>query len=225
MNEPSHIGLILDGSRRYAKSRSLPTIKGHEAGANTLQKILEHIKETSITQVSIYAFSTENFNRSKEEVDNLMQLFLKCADELFSSKQAAKNDTKIIFIGNKKRFSQDIQQKMSEIETNTHTHKTRKINVGFGYGGRDEIVRAVQHIVDSNISEVTEQTITDHLDLPDQPDLIIRTGGVVRTSNFLPWQSVYSEWFFIEKYWPEFTTADLDTVLQEFCERKRRFGK
>lgn len=231
LNVPTHIGIIVDGNRRYAKDRGEETSKGHEAGAKTLEKTLDYLSDRGVREVTLYVFSTENFNRSEPEKKALMLLFDKAFDSWFSKENIEKKKMKIRFIGNLSLFSGHIQNKCKEIMEVSKNNTRFTINMAFGYGGRDEIVHAVKNISKDVLSgkikpeDITENSFSKYLYLEDYPDLIIRTGKRYRTSNFLPWQSAYSEWFFEDKMWPEMTSEDFERIFLEFSERTRTFGK
>lgn len=219
-----HIGLILDGNRRWASQKGLPPIKGHTAGAKTLSKILQHLNNLNITEVTLYVFSTENFNRPTEEVQGLFSLFLEYTEQILKDSQVDKNQVKVTFAGLLHKFPQEIQDKIQSIHNKTKEYTNKKLNFCFGYGGRQEIVAAVQSLIHKGL-EPTEENLTAELWIPSNPDIVIRTGGATRTSNFLPWQTIYSEWFFPSKFWPDMTAKDIDLIIEEYHTRQRRFGK
>ncbi|MFT4312555.1 MAG: polyprenyl diphosphate synthase [Candidatus Woesearchaeota archaeon] len=229
---PNHIAIILDGNRRYAKKHNLASHKGHEQGAKTLKTILEHLDTTPTSQCTLYAFSTENFKRSEAEKSALFTLFEEAANQLLKRKdELLKKDVRVQFIGNVTRFPEHIQQLTKKIADLTQHCQKKTLNICFGYGGRDEITHAVQTIAKQvengtlRAADISEQTIEQSLYLSTSPDLVIRTGGAKRLSNFLPWQSAYSEWFFTNTLWPEMTTQEMDAIIEEFGKRKRNFGK
>lgn len=228
-NLPQHIGIIMDGNRRWAKEHHLSTIVGHKQGYNTLVKIADYCLKRGIKMLTVYAFSTENWKRSKHEVKFLLGL-LKWAlrNEI---KDLNKKNIKIQVLGKIDKFSKDIQALIREaIETTKHN--TRGVlNLALNYGGRAEIVEATRKIVKlyNKVSplKIDENLISKYLYTngePD-PDLIIRTSGELRMSNFLLWQGAYSELYFTDKKWPEFTEKDFDKAIEEYNRRKRRFGK
>ena len=226
-NVPNHIGLILDGNRRWAKEKNLPTLEGHRVGYENLKTIAEHAFNSNIPYVSAYIFSTENWKRSKEEVKYLMGLlslvFTKYVDECL------KNGIRIHWLGTYDNLS-DKQIKIihKALEATKHL-KEKHLSLCFNYGGWKEIEEAVKKIVASGLQEtdvsidVIRQNIYD-ADIPDV-DLVIRTSGEQRLSNFMLWRVAYSELIFTDKYWPAFTKDDLDRALEEFAHRQRRFGK
>ena len=229
---PKHIGIILDGNRRFAKRLMLKPWKGHEWGAKKFEDLLRWCEELGIREVTAYAFSVQNFNRPKEEFDFLMDIFRKeCAHYLQDGSDVEKNQVRVNFIGRIWMFPQDIQESMRKVMDKTRKHDKHIINMAMAYGGREEVLDAVQKIARQvkagtlDIAQINEQTFSRNLYMDDEPELIIRTGGEQRTSNFLIWQSWYSEWFFLEKPWPEFEKEDLVKVIREYQSRDRRFGK
>jgi len=227
LNKVNHLAVILDGNRRYAKEKGRESWKGHEAGADTFEKFLEWCKELGIKEITAYILSTENLKRDKVELDFLFNLFTKWFKKFKDSKEIRENQVRIKFIGDLSLVPKEIQLQVLELEEKTKNYDNYKLNFCFAYGGRLELVKAFNKIHKSkpNSIEITEEDITKALWLKDSPDLIIRTGNSTRTSNFLPWQSVYSEWIFLEKMWPEFTKQDLLNCIEEFKNRKRNFGK
>ncbi len=223
-NTLKHIGIILDGNRRFAKKLMLQPWKGHELGAEKIEKILGWLQEMGIKEFTLYCFSLENFNRPKKEFDFLMKLFKKEFLRLKKDKRIHENKIKIRFIGKTKLFDKELQKIIKELEEMTENYSDYIINFALGYGGREEIIEAVKKLVNSR-EEINERNFQKNLWLESEPDLIIRTGGERRTSNFLPWQSIYSEWIFLDKMWPEFEKQDLINCINEFKQRHRRFGK
>ena len=231
---PKHIGIILDGNRRFAKRLMLKPWKGHEWGAEKFRKFLDWCYELGVDEITAYVFSIQNFQRPKEEFDFLMNIFRDEAKRLLTTEkleELRKRETKIRYIGRLWMLPPDLQELARQIMELTKNNGKRAINFAMAYGGREEILDAVQRIAreakEGKISpeKIDEHTISSHLWLDSSPDLIIRTGGEKRTSNFLPWQGTYSELFFIEKYWPEIEKEDLISCIKEFSERERRFGK
>jgi tritrans,polycis-undecaprenyl-diphosphate synthase [geranylgeranyl-diphosphate specific] len=220
----NHLAIILDGNRRYAKSRGLLSWKGHSYGAENVDNLMDWCLELGIKETTLYALSTENLKRDKEEVDELFNLFRKWFKKFKKDKRVHDNKVKIRFIGDLSLVPEDIKKLALEIEQDTKGYNNFKLNFCFAYGGRLELLNAFNKLKDKK-GKINEQDITNALWLSSEPELIIRTGNVTRTSNFLPWQSVYSEWIFLEKMWPEFTKQDLLACLKEFEERKRNFGK
>ena len=226
-----HIGIIMDGNRRFARSLMLKPWKGHEWGARKIEQLLEWCEKLRIKKVTLFAFSVENFNRPRKEFNYLMHLFEKEFENLKGDSRIFKNRIRINFIGRIHMFPRKIQELMKNIMQKTRKNSRYVVNFAMAYGGRQEIVDAANRIVGEiekgNImpGKIDEKTFSKYLYSADEPELVIRTGGEKRTSNFLLWQSNYSEWFFLEKTWPELTEADLRNVLAEFAERERRFGK
>jgi len=220
-----HIAIILDGNRRYAKKHHLPTIKGHEKGFNKIKDLLKWAVELKIKELTLYCFSTENFNRKKSEVDYLFNLFRTQFDNFSKEDIIKKNKVQINVIGKIEMFPKDMQEKMKDVMKKTKKYNNYILNLALAYGGRTEIVDAVKKILKSKTKTITEKTIESHLYLKDQPDILIRPGGEFRLSNFLMWQSAYTELIFLKKLWPEFSKKDLKNAINEFNSRQRRFGK
>lgn len=227
MKIPRHIAIILDGNRRYARKRRLQPWKGHEAGARKISELIDWAIELGIKEVTLYIFSTENFNRSKREKDFLFGLFREQFKKLKGSKRVNEKDIRVNVIGKLDRFPKDMQKSVMEIIEKTKNKKGLVMNFAMGYGGRAEIVEAVRDIVKKKVpvGRINENLIKSCLCLKNDPEIVIRPGGEVRTSNFLMWQSAYSEWFFTKKLWPEFSKKDLLKIIKEFNARERRFGK
>jgi tritrans,polycis-undecaprenyl-diphosphate synthase [geranylgeranyl-diphosphate specific] len=222
-----HIGLILDGNRRFAKRLILEPWKGHELGAGKVQELLDWTKEIGVKEFTLYCLSCENIKtRPKNELEFLFKLFRK-EFRIIDSKKIQKYGIKIRFIGNLYLLPKDLEKQCKELEKKTSKNKNYIINFALAYGGRQEIIDAIKKILKNKISseKMNEREFEKNLWLNSSPDLIIRTGGEKRTSNFLPWQSIYSEWFFLNKMWPEFTKQDLLGCIKKFNQRKRRFGK
>ncbi len=219
-----HIGIILDGNRRFAKKLMAKPWAGHEEGAKRVEELLDWCKKLNIKQVTLYCFSLENFKRTKEEVDFLMNLFKREFERLEKDKRIDDNKVRIRFIGQKERLGKELQKLMKRIEEKTKDYDNYVLNFAVAYSGRQEILSAVKKLIEER-KEINEENFQKNLWLKDNPDLIIRTGGEIRTSNFLPWQSVYSEWIFLDKMWPEMTKQDLVEAIAEFNNRQRRFGK
>ncbi len=221
-----HIAIIMDGNRRWAKKRGLPSLEGHRAGVKALERTLKLCKKYKIKILTVFAFSTENWNRSQKEVDYLINLFL----DLFSEKrikELKENKIKLNVLGQKERFSREIQQKIKKAETETFNSKDLIFNIALSYGGRADIVRAVTRILKRGITKIDEELISKNLwtqGLKD-PDLIIRTGREKRISNFLIWQGAYSELYFSDKYWPDFNEQEFKKILKDYDNRQRRFGR
>jgi undecaprenyl diphosphate synthase len=222
---PHHLGIIVDGNRRWAKEKGLETIEGHKEGFENVKRIVKLCKEKGIKVLTLFVFSTENWKRSKEEVSYLMDLFKKAfSDE--NVKEVYQNGVRVKIVGDKSLLSGLLKKLVRSIEEKTKNNKEMILNFALSYGGRNEIVQTVKKIVEKNIpaEKIKEETISENLLLPDV-DLIVRPGRVKRISNFLIWQAAYSEFFFLDKYWPDFNEEDLDMILSDFANRKRRFGK
>lgn len=225
---PIHLGIIIDGNRRWARERGLPALEGHRRGLENLKKIGEWARKQGVKVLTIYAFSSENWNRSKIEVSYLMRLF----GQSLSKKNIQdyhKKGIRIQIIGQRERLSKALQKKAKEAEELTKNNKKSVLNLAISYGGRPEIIQAIKKIIKKKIpaNKITGDLISQNLwttGLPD-PDLIIRTGGEQRLSNFLSWQSAYSEFYFTKKYWPAFTEKDLDMAFEDYSLRQRRFGE
>ncbi|MDR2067867.1 MAG: di-trans,poly-cis-decaprenylcistransferase [Holosporaceae bacterium] len=231
MNEsPQHIAFILDGNRRWATMHNLPVLSGHSKGYETAKFVVQLLPKYGVKYATLYAFSTENWNRSKEEVDYLLNIFRDLFDD--ASDFMMKNDIRIVVIGNLEKLPNDILEKIKCIENLTKNNCLLTLMVATSYGGRDEIIRAVKKIVQDKIEQkismehITEETFASYLDTDGfpYPDAMVRTGEK-RISNFLIWQSAYSEMFFLDKLWPDFNEDDLKYIISEFLQRKRRYGK
>ena len=219
-----HLAIILDGNRRFAKRLLLEPWRGHELGAEKIEKLFDWCAELEIKQVSLYCFSMENFDRPEKEKNFLMNLFKKEFRKYLGSEKIRENGIRIKFMGERQMFDEELQELMGKIEEETGENNKFLFNFCMAYGGRQEIVQACRNIVE-NKEEVSEENLRKNLWLEDEPELIIRTGGEIRTSNFLMFQSAYSEWIFLDKTWPEFDKSDLISCLEEFRNRERRFGK
>jgi undecaprenyl diphosphate synthase len=226
-NIPQHIAIILDGNRRWAKEKGLPTLVGHKQGAEQIRVILPHAQKLGVKVITVYAFSTENWNRAQEEVGYLMDLFNNFFDNDIA--EMHENGVRFVHLGSRENLSPKLLKKIDDTITLTANNDKMVFCMGLNYGGRDEITRAFKKIVEKNTAadKITPELISTNLDtagLPD-PDLIIRTSGEQRLSGFLPWQGTYSELYFTDTYWPDFNEAELDKAIAEFTRRKRRFGK
>ncbi len=222
MNTPNHIAIIMDGNGRWAKSRGLARTKGHEKGAETIREITTYAaKDKEIHFLTLYAFSTENWKRPKLEVDFLMKLLEKYLDN--EKETFIQNDIKFQVIGDRQAFSKKLQTKLTELEASTSHCQSLTHSLALNYGSRDELVRTVNKLI-SKGETVNEQSITEHLDLPTDIDLLIRTGGDHRISNFLLWQASYAELFFTETLWPDFNEDELHSIIHAFKSVERRFG-
>jgi undecaprenyl diphosphate synthase len=217
-NIPNHVAFIPDGNRRWAKEKKLNTYAGHKKGFEQLIKIAKKAKKLGIKVFTVWAFSTENWKRTQEEIRYLMRLYEIMLDKYF--KDALKDKVRIIHLGRKDRINKNLLNKISEIEEKTKNFDKSYLCIGLDYGGRDEIERAVQ-IHKSNFSQ-----FLDTKDLPfPNPDLIIRTGGEQRLSGFMLWQSEYAELEFVNKYLPDYSDSDFEKTINKFSARQRRFGK
>ena len=223
-NLPMHIGIIMDGNGRWAKRRGLPRIAGHRAGADVLEHIAEHAGNRGVKAITVYAFSTENWSRSKDEVEGLMNLLYEYLTD-FKNRLGGKN-TMVRVIGDRTPLSDKIKEKIIETEEFTKNNTDGIIvNIAINYGGRDEIIHSVKEVLRQG-GDITEQSIDAHLYTKDSPpvDLIIRPSGEYRLSNFLLWQSAYAELYFDSILWPNYTAKDLDKAISAFQNRDRRFG-
>ena len=224
---PYHVGIIVDGNRRWAKEKKLPTFAGHKKGAERIEEIVKYAQELGIEIITIYAFSTENWKRAEEETTYLMKLFETYARD----KMEEANDLglQIRILGDFQGLPGSLQKTLTQLKALTRNNEKTIVNLALNYGGRDELVRAYRKLVLANVSatEISEELININLDtagLPD-PDLIIRTSGEQRLSNFLPWQATYAELYFPRVHWPDFDKKQLDIALKEFQQRQRRMGK
>ncbi len=220
---PTHVAFIMDGNGRWAKKRGMPRTAGHIAGAKAFHKLAHYCGEIGIKYMTVYAFSTENWKRSDEEVDALIKLLDEYID-IFKKDKIAQ-DAKIKFIGDLSRFPEALINRMKEVEEKSVFNKMC-LNVAVNYGGRNEITNAVNRMIADGKTNVTEEDFSDYLYTKGQPDpdLIIRTGGEIRISNFLMWQSAYSELYFTDILWPDFKNSDLDDAIKYYSSKQRRFG-
>lgn len=227
-NTPRCLGLIMDGNRRWAKEHGLPAFEGHRRGYEKLTDLLSWCKESGVKHVAVYAFSTENWRRKEEEVGYLMQLFRYVIFK--ETERFKKENGRVRFIGQKDRFDTDIQEGMEKMEQET-SEGEYTLYVCISYGGRAEILSAIQKLAKEKtpeeIAALTEEDFGRLLwtDGMPEPDIVIRTGGEKRLSNFLTWQSVYSELFFTDTLWPEFSKEEFTSILEEYSKRERRLGK
>ena len=223
MKIPEHIAIIMDGNGRWAKEKGLPRNAGHQAGVETVRRITAECVRMGVKYLTLYTFSTENWNRPADEVSALMGLVLSSLeDEIFM-----KHNVRFRVIGDMKRLPDDVQQKLQETMDHTAQNTTMTMVVALSYSSRWEIAEAVRQIVAEAPQEITEETVAQHLQtnfMPD-PDLLIRTGGELRISNYLLWQIAYSELYFCDTYWPDFSEDDLHKAVESFQSRQRRFGK
>ena len=227
---PRHVAIIMDGNGRWAKKHKLSVSRGHRQGTETLREIIRHTDDLGIEALSLYAFSTENWSRSEEEVGALMQLIL----DFFASEidELDEKQVRILILGDKSRLPARQRDTLVEAERRTGNNRGLRLNIAINYGSRAELVKATREIAEKvkngemRPEEITEETIADHLYTRGQPevDLLIRTSGEMRLSNFLLYQNAYAEFVFPEKLWPDFTPADYDEALEVFVRRQRRFG-
>ena len=227
---PVHIGIIMDGNGRWAKKRGLPRSAGHKAGADSLKKIVTHLNKIGVKYVTVYAFSTENWSRPKEEVDFLMNLLLGYLRD--AENTLAGENVVIRAIGSRKELTEEIQEQIIKTEEFTKNNTGIVMNIALNYGAREEMTKGVREIAkkvsdgEMTLDEISADTISESLYTGGQPDpdLLIRTSGEIRLSNFMLWQLAYSEMYFTDKLWPDFTVADIDEAILEFTRRNRRFG-
>ena len=220
---PDHVGIIMDGNGRWAKKRGLPRSAGHKAGAEVFREIAKECGRLGIKHATFYAFSTENWRRSKDEVDALMRLLKEYLLEAKEDVAGAENN-RLRFIGLRDGISDELLRLIDEAEEDTKNNTGCEINVAFNYGGRQEIVHAVNTLIQQGKTQITEQDISDNIYTVPDCDLIIRPSGEQRLSNFLLWQAAYSKFWYSDVLWPDFTKYDLYDALREFENRNRRFG-
>jgi undecaprenyl diphosphate synthase len=220
---PETIGVIMDGNRRYATEQGLSKLQGHNKGYKKLQEFLLWCKRTNkIRTVIVYAFSTENWNRSESEISDLLGLL----EKVLYGKSLHKKDMRIRIAGDISRFSKSLQKKIREIEKETSKNTVRTLVIALSYGGQDEILSAINTLLKKNTKSITKEDLEKEMWIGDMyPDMILRTGGEMRLSNFLPWQSVYSELFFTPTLWPALSAEEFSDILIEYSKRKRNFGK
>ena len=229
-NLPKHIAIIMDGNRRWAKSKGLSTRDGHRAGADALENISKFCNKIGIKYLTVYAFSTENWKRSKEEVSALMAILKMHVDSFLREKD--KQNIKIKIAGDIDGLSKSLKNSITKAVETTKNNTGLTLNIAFNYGGRPELVKAMKEIASEikenkiSIEDINEELISNHLYTAGQPDpdLLIRTSKELRTSNFLPWQLVYTEFYFSEKHWPDFGEEDLLEAIRVYQKRNRRFG-
>ena len=224
---PTHIAIIMDGNGRWAAARGLPRLAGHRAGTENLRRVIRACVEFGIQYLTIYAFSTENWGRPKEEVDGLMQIVEDVIDKELG--ELNKEGVQLRHIGRLEQVNPGLRDKVLSAVELTKNNTRLKLNIAFNYGGRDEIVCAIRGMLNNGVKpdDVTEQLISQYMftaGIPD-PDLIVRTSGEMRISNFLIWQSAYSEWYVTNSYWPDFDKEELRKALVDYNQRERRFGR
>lgn len=229
-NMPKHIAIIMDGNRRWAREKGLDIKQGHKEGAKTLEKIVRYANKIGLQYITVYAFSTENWKRAKEEVGALMLLLQNYLDDY--SKRADTENIRVKILGDISALSEGMQKSIIKCMERTKDNTGVTFNIALNYGGRDEIVKAMKKIAQKvkenelQIEDITEDTISNSLYTSGEPDpdLVIRTSGELRTSNFLPWQIVYSEFIFLDKNWPDFSEQDLDEAIKTYQKRNKRIG-
>ena len=227
---PRHIAIIMDGNRRWAKAQGKPASFGHKAGAKTLEKIVRYANKIGLEYITVYAFSTENWKRTEEEVKALMTLLQSYLDDY--SKRADTENIRVKILGDISALAPGMQKSIYNCMERTKDNTGVTFNIALNYGGRDELLKAVKNIAQEvkegkiDIQDISEEMVSNNLYTKSQPDpdLLIRTSGELRLSNFLPWQLVYSEFLFIDKNWPDFTEEDLDNAIVEYEKRTRKFG-
>ena len=227
---PKHIAIIMDGNRRWAKSKGLLKGQGHKEGAKTLEKIVRYANKIGLEHITVYAFSTENWKRAEEEVKGLMLLMQNYLDDY--AKRADTENIKVQFLGDTTKLSPSMQKSIAKCIERTKNNTGIVFNIALNYGGRLELIKVIKEIADDvknkkiEVENITEDLVSNKLYTAGQPDpdLLIRTSGELRLSNFLPWQLVYTELLFIDKYWPDFCEEDLDNAIIEYQKRTRKFG-
>jgi undecaprenyl diphosphate synthase len=223
---PRHVAFIMDGNGRWAENRGLPRLEGHRAGVSNVRPIIRYLNNKGIEYTTLYAFSTENWNRPEDEVTGLFRLLESIIDK--ESRELHKNGVRIRHIGRLDGLSRELQDSMKKAVDLTSQNRGMTLGVALNYGGREEILNAMRRIIDdkADVDEVDETVFRRYLytsDIPDV-DLVIRTGGEIRTSNFLIWQAAYAEYYFTPLLWPDFTEEELEKALQAYGRRERRFG-
>lgn len=232
MKDLKHIGIIMDGNRRYARRLMLEPWKGHEIAAeNKIEELCNWCQEAGANELTLYAFSTENFNRPKNEFDHLMKIFKKVLNELLEDKKVMEKGLCVRCIGRLNMFDEEIQELAEKVKEKTKDNHSFFLNVAMAYGGRQEIVDGINKVIELAKKGMLEEgdinidNFKSYLYIASEPDLIIRTGGEQRLSNFLMWQSAYSELMFLDKMFPEFERDDFMQCVEDFKNRERRFGK
>lgn len=227
---PSHVAVILDGNGRWAKKRHMPRTYGHKVGSQVVEDMLSIVDDLGVKYFTVYAFSTENWKRSEDEVSTLMNILRRYLKDCV--KKSMKNNVRCRVIGRREELSEDIVESIINLEEQTKNNTGLNFTIAINYGGRDEITRAVKKIADKvsrgelKAEDITEKTISDNLDtweLPD-PDLLIRSSGEQRLSNYLPWQLAYTEFYFTETLWPDFNREEMIKAFEKYNKRERRFG-
>ncbi len=230
---PQHVGIIMDGNRRFARELDMKPTQGHLEGKDKLEEVIEWCRDLGIKILTVYAFSTENFKRSKDEVLELMRLFIENLRKAADDKRVHENKIRIRVIGQRDILPEELREAIEYAEERTKDYDEFFFNIAIAYGGREEIIKAIKEIAQEvkygkiDVDDITEETVRKHLytaDLPD-PDLILRTSGEERISNFLLWQSAYSEFYFADIYWPTFRKIDFLRAIRDYQMRQRRFGR
>lgn len=223
---PKHVAFIMDGNRRWAKKKGLPIVFGHRKGYQKIEEIVKHARKLEIKHVTFWAFSTENWSRDKKEVEDLLNIFRTLLKKS-SLKKILQEKAKIVILGDLTAFPKDIQENVNHVVEDSKNNTGITVNIALNYGGRAEILRATNLIIQDGTKNVDEKTFASYLYSKGQPDpdFVIRTGGEKRMSGYLPWQSVYSELYFTDTYWPDFNSKALNVALKDFSNRSRRFGK
>lgn len=221
---PAHVGLILDGNRRWAKANGLPSFEGHRVGYANLKKIAKHAVNKGVKFISAYIFSTENWNRTREEVNYLLDLALVLATR--DAREVHKEGIRVVFLGRRNDLPPKLLAAIEKAETLTKDNKRGTLALCFNYGGQQEIVDAASKLSSKKLKNLTVETFASALYAPEVPaiDLLIRTSGEQRLSNFMLWRAAYAELYFVKKHWPAFTPDDFDAAIEEFANRQRRFG-
>lgn len=226
---PNHIAIIPDGNRRWARTHGLSSFEGHRKGFEVSLKISKYIRSRGVHTLTFWAFSTENWKRTKEEIGYLMRLYAQMTDRYL--KDALKENIKVVHLGRKDRIPNFLLKKIINIEEKTKNNTKNILNIALDYGGRDEVIRAINRMIDERRTnnQLTEMDFENFLDTAAQPypspDLIIRTSGEMRTSGLMIWQAAYSELYFLQKHLPDLNEKDIDAAISEFAQRQRRFGK
>jgi undecaprenyl diphosphate synthase len=220
------VAIIMDGNGRWARRRGLPVAEGHRKGTKALRKAVEAAIDLDVESLAVYAFSTENWSRTRDEIDTLMEIFGETIDREFPD--LVRQGVRVRFIGRRDRAPDELQRKMASLERQTTENTRLRLWIAFDYGGRAEIVEAARKLVESGVEprEIDENVLSDNLYAPDMPDpdLLIRTSGELRVSNFLLWQLAYTELVFVDRLWPDFSPRDLEAALSAYARRRRRFG-
>jgi undecaprenyl diphosphate synthase len=230
-NIPEHIAIVMDGNGRWARKRNRPRSMGHQAGLKALRAIVEHCGQIGVGQLTVFAFSSENWNRPEKEVSRLMELFMRALDK--EARELHKNNVRIRFLGDLRAFAPNLQKKISRATLQTADNKRMTLNVAVNYGGRWNIIEAARNLADLveqgkiRLEDINENRMAEQVCLlgGDDPDLFIRTGGEMRISNFQLWQCAYTEFFFTPVLWPDFGPENLNEAIVAYQGRERRFGK